>query len=694
MPPGSEHVRLLHRAREQQQQGNLAGACKQLRKAIKFNPADSRAYHLLAQIQQQMGQASDSAQTYKTCLRQNPKDLDSLINLGILQKRSGQVEAAISNYRKALSIRGDIPELHNNLGNAWLDQGHYNEAATAYRKATQLKPDFAGAWHNLGRCYLQQGQPAEALEPLRHARQLQPTWQILSDLADCLSLLPLDQADPQLDDDLLACLGLHRIDARKLSRAACRYLRLHQFPDLLEQQQIGELVPDQSTLKRLEHPVMLAILQREPLCDWPLENLLRTVRRQLLLVPDMTGDSTGLVAAMAEQCFLNEYLWETSPEEQERVTQLEYALEASLTTGESIDFSQLLLYACYRSLASLIPDRQQTENLMTHSNEKISRLVRQQILEPADESAYRHQLPILTAIHNETSQAVRSQYEDNPYPRWRMIDEPESCTLGEYLCKLFPYLRRQPPAFANKPEILCAGCGTGLQALRMARRIESANILAVDISRTSLAYGQRQARQHNCHAVRFAQGDILQLDDSIGPFDCIECYGVLHHLADPEAGWRSLRQLLKSGGVMRIGLYSHAARGPIRQIRQYISEQQLAADIDGIREVRRHIAASPASDPVHGLIHSPDFYTVSECRDLMFHVQEHQLDLGHIAAILNRLELEFLGFELEDFILLKHYREEFPDDPDGLNLENWQQFERSYPDSFASQYIFWVQAKR
>ena len=43
-------------------------------------------------------------------------------------------------------------------------------------------------------------------------------------------------------------------------------------------------------------------------------------------------------------------------------------------------------------------------------------------------------------------------------------------------------------------------------------------------------------------------------------FDIIESAGVLHHMADPVAGWRTLTNCLKPNGLMKIGLYSNLAR--------------------------------------------------------------------------------------------------------------------------------------
>lgn len=681
---------LLQRA--QQQAGSLSTAVKHLRKAIKIRPIDGRAYLLLARIQQQQGQTHEAMHTYKACLSHGPDNIEALINLGMLYKRSGQPDAAIASYEKALQYRRDIPEIYNNLGNAWLDKSDFARAETAYQQAVTIQTDFAGGWHNLGRLFLQRQQPASALQPLRRARQLRPdAWQIRSDLADCLVQLPLTEHDPLLEADLLDCLRLQRIDGRILNRAVSRYLRQQVLREPIEAMHNGRLELDDATWGTLQQPLLNNLLLHEPLCDWTLEQLLRQVRYQLLHRPEQLARAElAFVAALAEQCFLNEYLWDSSTDENEAVEKCQIDLERLAI--EDADPKLVCLYACYRPLSRLIGTRSEAECLLDKVPKALGRLLQQQVIEPAIEIAYQENLPVLTPIENTTSQSVREQYENNPYPRWRMLDTPDSHALGNYLCLLFSHLRQRAPRFKPEPDILCAGCGTGLQALRMARRIQAAQITAIDISRNSLAYGQRQATTHGHDAIRFAQADILNLTTEIGRFDCIECYGVLHHLADPIAGWRSLRQLLKPGGVMRIGLYSRAARGPIRRIREMIQSQNLSADIHGIRRMRQNIAALAETDPVHGVLHSPDFYSVSECRDLMFHVQEHQLDLATLMGVLDELDLEFLGFEFDDYTILNQYRSAYPDDPHAIDLQHWHEFEAGYPDSFAAQYIFWARS--
>jgi hypothetical protein len=85
-----------------------------------------------------------------------------------------------------------------------------------------------------------------------------------------------------------------------------------------------------------------------------------------------------------------------------------------------------------------------------------------------------------------------------------------------------------------------------------------------------------------------------------------------------------------------------------------------------------------------------DFFSTSECRDLLFHVQEHQLTLPEIEAFLRRHSLQFLGFELAPGIAA-NYRLRFPEDRSMSNLASWQTFETENPSTFASMYQFWMQ---
>jgi SAM-dependent methyltransferase len=209
------------------------------------------------------------------------------------------------------------------------------------------------------------------------------------------------------------------------------------------------------------------------------------------------------------------------------------------------------------------------------------------------------------------------------------------------------------------------------------------------LSRASLAYAARRARELGLRNVQFIQGDILELGRLNRRFDVIECAGVLHHMHDPLAGWRVLRGLLNSGGKMKIGLYSETGRRAITAARELISERGYGSDAQGMRMARSQILSLTSGHPARRVAEYQDFYSLSGCRDLLFHVQEHRYDLRDIARMLEALELVFLGFEFETMEVLAQYRREFPEDP-ANSLESWALFETRHPDTFRNMYQFWV----
>ena len=125
-------------------------------------------------------------------------------------------------------------------------------------------------------------------------------------------------------------------------------------------------------------------------------------------------------------------------------------------------------------------------------------------------------------------------------------------------------------------------------------------------------------------------------------------------------------------------------------MREFIAARGYASTPDDIRRFRRDLAVQDAGEELQWLSKAPDFYSTSECRDLVFHVQEHRLTLDQIEAFLSESGLDFLGFELDPRVL-HQYRTRFTGDPAGTNLRSWACFEADNPDTFLTMYKFWIQ---
>ena len=219
---------------------------------------------------------------------------------------------------------------------------------------------------------------------------------------------------------------------------------------------------------------------------------------------------------------------------------------------------------------------------------------------------------------------------------------------------------------------------------------EGARVLAVDLSRASLAFAARKAGELGAEAISFLHGDLLDLDRLDRTFDVIECVGVLHHTEDPERGLGTLAGLLRPKGLMKIGLYSETARSTHRAAQRLVRDRGDPGTAEGIRAARQHLLSLPAEHAARPLAERADFYSLSGCRDLMFHVHERRFTLPEIATMLERAGLALIGFEFADSWVPARYRQRFPDDPTATSFENWHRYERDNPATFASMYAFWV----
>jgi SAM-dependent methyltransferase len=319
-------------------------------------------------------------------------------------------------------------------------------------------------------------------------------------------------------------------------------------------------------------------------------------------------------------------------------------------------------------------------------------LIEMSVCELLEERAIAPAIPGIGGIDDTTSTAVREQYEEHPYPRWLELPRREPVGYRDYLTKRYPHFA--PPAFLDGPvEVLAAGCGTGQEAVAIAAMRTRCRVLGLDLSRRSLAYAQRMASRLGVGAVRFVHGDILNAARLGQRFHVVESTGVLHHMAEPMTGWRILVDCLEARGLMKIGLYSAHARADVALARDEIRAASLAPVAADIRAFRERILAAAAGSALVGLAESEDLYTMSACRDLLFHAMEHRFTIPGIAAALDELGLDFIGFEPPVPGVLHDYRDFNPADPGMTDLSGWARFEASRPELFSALYVFWCQKR-
>jgi 2-polyprenyl-3-methyl-5-hydroxy-6-metoxy-1,4-benzoquinol methylase len=261
--------------------------------------------------------------------------------------------------------------------------------------------------------------------------------------------------------------------------------------------------------------------------------------------------------------------------------------------------------------------------------------------------------------------------------------------MNEIIEDLDLKIRHQSIKKLDKIDILIAGCGTGQQVVSVCSRYRNSNILAIDLSLNSLAYAKRKTSELGYNNVEFMLIDILDLAMLNKKFDLIESCGVLHHMEDPIKGWQVLEKCLHPEGLMKIGLYSDIARRYIKDVREHIAIKNIPLNFKNIKSFREEIKNSQERHNKN-IFEQCDAYTLSNFRDLLFHVQEHRFKISQIEKSLKELNLEFSGFEIGKEVFNKFKSINF-DREDVYNLKKWEVFEERYPDTFIGMYQFYCQ---
>ena len=258
----------------------------------------------------------------------------------------------------------------------------------------------------------------------------------------------------------------------------------------------------------------------------------------------------------------------------------------------------------------------------------------------------------------------------------------------QFLKDRFPQ-QEWPARLAGPITGFSAGYGTGRGAFQLALAFQNIDVTAIDLSHTSLTFAMEKAATMGVANIRFCVGDVLKMPELSVRYDIIESSGVIHHMKDPAAGIQALRSCLASDGIMRVALYSDRSRASVVAARDWVRKEQIEDTTEGMRLARKKLRALPDDHPAKGVVDTPEFFVLSGLHDFIFNVQEHRFTPLQIKALLNSTKLTFLGFDHRDPSASARYAAAFPDDPDQINLDNWEVFEQNHPNTFVAMYQFW-----
>ncbi|MEM1298412.1 MAG: class I SAM-dependent methyltransferase [Pseudomonadota bacterium] len=167
---------------------------------------------------------------------------------------------------------------------------------------------------------------------------------------------------------------------------------------------------------------------------------------------------------------------------------------------------------------------------------------------------------------------VKLQYETYPYPARDPADEAGRLIEGSpsHPVEIDHFLFQGRRDWSLPFRVLAAGGGTGDGLIMLAQKLADigcpAEITYLDMSEASREIAEARAKARGLE-VRFLTGDLLNAPEH-GPFDYIDCCGVLHHLPDPDAGFRALAEALAPEGGMGLMVYAPYGRSGVYPLQE------------------------------------------------------------------------------------------------------------------------------
>jgi SAM-dependent methyltransferase len=258
----------------------------------------------------------------------------------------------------------------------------------------------------------------------------------------------------------------------------------------------------------------------------------------------------------------------------------------------------------------------------------------------------------MTEKKNET--ALRSQYEAYPYPPRDPLDEQKRLVTGSpsHLAEINHYIYAGERDFSKPFHVLIAGGGTGDAAIMVAQQLAdqgpNGRVTYLDLSEASMTIAKERADTRGLTNIDFRRGSIMDLGTELrGPYDYIDCCGVLHHLDDPGVGLRHLCDVLADGGGMGLMVYAPYGRTGVYQMQEMLrlvgtqgqQEQRLA-------QARALLDRLPPTNWLRRNPHVSDHLAAGDAGlfDLLLHSQDRAFTVPELAAMVDAARLRIVSF--------------------------------------------------
>jgi len=371
------------------------------RKAIELAPADGGIHYNLANLLKSDGRLEEAvghyekaihggpdsapAATYAGALEIQPDDSIARVNLGNVQRRQSALEAAVASYAKVLLVDPGHDEARLAIGQVQRSLGRFDAALATFQTLLGRSPENSAA---------------------------------LAGLASVLRFVPIAGYRPELYDLVVRCFAAPDVQMQDLAAVSAAQLRDKYALDA------GTADMDLLLGRMADDPLLALLLTRTINVDPELEHFLTRARAHLIVPVRQALDPSPLLqlaSAIACQCFTNEYVFSSSPEEQQQVARLRAGVERDLQVLATPDDGFRLrcaLLAMFEPLLEIDGGAGLGRWDGEAWGEALEPLMERCVAEPLEERRLAEAVVCIAEVRDSVSVAVREQYEQHPYPRW------------------------------------------------------------------------------------------------------------------------------------------------------------------------------------------------------------------------------------------------------------------------------------
>ncbi|MEP1587666.1 MAG: class I SAM-dependent methyltransferase [Tateyamaria sp.] len=245
---------------------------------------------------------------------------------------------------------------------------------------------------------------------------------------------------------------------------------------------------------------------------------------------------------------------------------------------------------------------------------------------------------------------VQAQYEAYPYPERKPTDERKRLITGSpsLPVEMDHWLWGGARDWSQPLRALIAGGGTGDALIQLAQLLTDAGrsfeITYLDMSVAARRLAEKRAEVRKLKGITFVTGSLLDAGE-YGPFDYIDCCGVLHHLADPQAGFNALAGALAPGGGIGLMVYAPHGRSGVYPLQAAFG--RMFAGLPPEKRLKRAKAVFRALPDAHPFKRNTRLVDHEQgdagFYDLLLHGRDRPFSITELMGALDQAGLEYAG---------------------------------------------------